>query len=260
MKIAWITVNYNQERYLEEWYFSIARQSVVESQDIFVVDNSDTYIPEEVDIQLFKPKENLGYFGGFNYCIDRIEPAKYDFVILSNPDVTFAPDFIQSLQQALNIQPQNQTMVIAPRITLDSGIEQNPNMTNSVSKARKAYYELLFSSYYCFIVLGGLSKIIKLARPKKPLENNSRTIYMAHGACFIATPFFFKKCSRLDQRVFLWGEEALLMHQVAQNGGEIRFEPSLRVFHHEHTATSKITSKNRFKMMKKSYRLYRDFL
>jgi GT2 family glycosyltransferase len=260
MKIAWITVNYNQERFLNEWCNSIAQQQTPATNNVFVVDNSDSMSPAQTDAKLFNPKENLGYFGGFNYCLDRIEPMEYDAVVLANPDVTFASDFVISLKKALDVRSGDATMIIAPRITLDTGGEQNPNVADPISKARKIYYELLFSSYLNFIFLGALSNIIKRIRPKKLLSTDARTIFMAHGACFVATPSFFKKCRRLDQRVFLWGEEAFLMHQVAQNGGEIWFEPSLRVFHHEHSATSQITSKNRFKLMKKAYQIYRDFL
>jgi GT2 family glycosyltransferase len=209
---------------------------------------------------LFNPKENLGYFGGFNYCLDRIDPTEYDAVVLTNPDVTFASDFVESLKNAIDIISDETVMILAPSITLDTGEEQNPNVTDPISTARKIYYRFLFSSYLNFVLLGALSKFIKRIRPNKPHYIESRTIFMAHGACFVATPSFFEKCRRLDQRVFLWGEEAFLMHQVAQNGGLIRFEPSLRVFHHEHSATSKITSKNRFKLMRKAYQIYREFL
>lgn len=260
MNVAWITVNYNQDRYLKEWRDSIAQQTVVATHDVFVVDNSDSLTPTAIDVKLFKPKENLGYFGGFNYCLDRIETSAYDAVVLTNPDVTFAPDFIQELQIALQDHADHSVMILAPRITLDSGIEQNPNVADPISKARKAYYGLLFSSYLSYTVLGALSKILKSNRRAHSTGTASRRIYIPHGACFIATPIFLKKCRRLDQRVFLWGEEAFLMHQVAQNGGEIWFVPSLRVLHHEHSATGKINSKRRFEMMKKAYLIYRDFL
>jgi GT2 family glycosyltransferase len=260
MKIAWITVNYNQERFLSELFNSITHQSISATNNIFVVDNSDSLSPAEVDANLLSPKENLGYFGGFNYCLDRIEPRDYDAVVFTNPDVTFDSDFLKSLKKALNIRSGEASMILAPRITLDTGVEQNPNVVNPINNARKIYYGLLFSSYLNFIFLGALSKTIKRIRPKIPLSTDARKIFMAHGACFVATRSFFKKCRRLDQRVFLWGEEAFLMHQVAQNGGEIWFEPSLRVFHHEHSATGQITSKNRFKLMQKAYQIYREFL
>lgn len=260
MKIAWITVNFNQEQFLKEWCNSIAQQTIHAMHDVFVVDNSDSISPHASSARILSPKENLGYFGGFNYCIDRIDPTAYDAVVLTNPDVTFAPDFVQSLKNALYNRQQSAAMILAPRITLDSGAEQNPNVTDPISKARKAYYGLLFSSYLSYMVLGALSKFIKQRRPTKPPGLEDRTIFMAHGACFVATPSFFKKCRRLDQQVFLWGEEAFLMHQVAQNGGEIWFVPSLRVFHHEHSATGKITSRNRFELMQKSYRIYKEFL
>lgn len=260
MKIAWITVNYNQEHFLKKWCYSIAQQSTLATNNVFVVDNSDTLSSGEIDARLFSPKKNLGYFGGFNYCLDRIETTAYDAVVLTNPDVTFASDFVKSLREALDIRSGDAAMILAPRITLDTGFEQNPNVADPISKARKIYYGFLFSSYLSFIFLGALSKSIKRIRPKNPPSINARIIFMAHGACFVATPSFFKKCRRLDQRVFLWGEEAFLMHQVAQNGGQIWFEPSLRVFHHEHSATGQITSKNRFKLMQKAYQIYREFL
>lgn len=260
MKIAWISVNYKQERFLKGWRESIAGQSVPANHDVFVVDNSDSLASNEIDAEILNPKDNLGYFGGFNYCLDRIEPRAYDAVVLTNPDVTFDPDFVRALQQALEGHSGRSAMVLAPRITLDSGIEQNPNVANPIGWARKAYYELLFSSYVCFAVLGTLSEFFKRRRSPDTLHMTSRRIFMPHGACFIATPAFFSKCRRLDQRVFLWGEEAFLMHQVAQNEGEIWFVPSLRVFHHEHSSTAQIAARRRFELMRKAYLIYRDYL
>jgi GT2 family glycosyltransferase len=255
MRLAWITVNYQQERFLEEWRNSIGQQTAQATSDVFIVDNSGSIPAGAVDARVLNPNDNLGYFAGFNFCIDRIDTAAYDAVVLSNPDVSFAPDFVSAMQVALATYPG---MVLAPRITLDSGIEQNPNVANPPGRVRKLYYSALFSTYWVHCILGWIARMRSRKRRQGNFDFRARQIYLPHGACFVATPAFFKACRRLDQQVFLWGEEAFLRHQVAAAGGQIWFTPALRVVHHEHSATGSITSRRRFELMRHAYLLYRN--
>jgi GT2 family glycosyltransferase len=255
MSLAWITVNYHQDAFLREWHDSIATQTKQVRQDIFVVDNSATLDEATTVARILRPNKNLGYFGGFNYCLDRLDTLAYDAIVLSNPDVRFAPDFVAAM---LAILDEHAAMILAPRITLDSGVEQNPNIADPPSLTRKLYYRLLFSSYWTFCILGWLSSLRSRAARSPVATECNRQIYMPHGACFIATNEFFRKHKRLDERVFLWGEEAFLRHQVASSGGQIWFVPSMKVTHHEHSATGRIPKRRRFELMRHAYLLYRD--
>lgn len=254
-RFAWVTVNFRQERFLSAWLASIPRGEGSALDEIFVVDNSDTLREFSGGAIVLSPKANLGYFGGFNYCLDQISVMNYDAVVFCNPDVVFADNFRVMLERALC---EVSAMAYAPRITLLSGVEQNPAMIGAVGVLRRLYYCALFS---CFPVFGALSKLSALVRGwrrRREAPPGPVPIYLAHGACFVLTPAFFEKYARLDQRVFMWGEEVFLRHQVASAGGEIWFVPSLHLVHHEHSATGYVSSRERFDLMRRSYLIYRD--
>jgi GT2 family glycosyltransferase len=260
MKTAWITVNYKQEKFVDSWLHSIKNQAGNGEADVFIVDNSRTLRDGIKQATIFRPEDNLGYFGGFNYCLGQINLNIYDAIVFTNPDVSFADDFLIQLRKYLDHELDEDVMIVAPRITLNSGVEQNPHSAKAFSRMRKIYFRFLFSSMVNYVLLGSVSRILKRIFTRRSIVLKRQTIFLAHGACFIGTRNFFKKCGRLNQQVFLWGEEVFLMNQVKKNGGKILFIPDLRVFHHEHSATRFITSRNRFELMRKSYSIYRKFL
>lgn len=83
---------------------------------------------------------------------------------------------------------------------------------------------------------------------------------MGIGACYILTTSFFDSFSELNNEVFLWGEEAIFANQIAQAGGTIEYIPELKIIHLESKSTGKMSSKDKYDIVKKSYKLYRDYL
>lgn len=259
MRIAWITVNFNQQDLLSSWINSIIMQEDEADHDVFIVDNSNTISGDVAGASLLRPKENLGYFGGFNYALSRMNPAEYDAVVMSNPDILFDPRFLRGIAE--HSKDPKETMVIAPRITAQpSGVEQNPHIDVGIGWLRRRYYDLLFSSYPAFLACQAFRRSQKERVHSVSAVGNERPIYMAHGSCFILMRSFFEQYDLLDARVFLWGEEALLRKQVADAGGTIMFDPKIYATHHEHSSTGAITTKSKFLMMKESYKIYRGAL
>ena len=80
------------------------------------------------------------------------------------------------------------------------------------------------------------------------------------GACYVLTPCFFQHYQRLDDRVFLWGEEALLSHQVESAGGSTLYDPSIRVIHCESASVRFIQKRERYEIVKASYKIYKPYL
>ena len=83
---------------------------------------------------------------------------------------------------------------------------------------------------------------------------------MGFGACYILTENFFKYFNVLDDRVFLWGEEALLAGQVASVGGKILYDPTIIVQHNESGSVAIIPSKQTYRITRQSYRIYSRYL
>ena len=91
-------------------------------------------------------------------------------------------------------------------------------------------------------------------------DNERKKIYMGIGALYILTPNFFKYFDKLSEEVFLYGEEAVLAGQVESVNGNIIYEPKLICYHNESSTTSKINSKEKYELIRKSYKIYKKYL
>ena len=104
-KVAVVILNWNGEKYLEEFLPSVIRYSKDPSVEVFVADNGSTddslailgeKFPEVKQILLDK---NYGFAEGYNRALDQIE-AEY-FLIL-NSDIEVSENWIQPLVSTLD--------------------------------------------------------------------------------------------------------------------------------------------------------------
>ena len=59
---------------------------------------------------------------------------------------------------------------------------------------------------------------------------------------------------------FMWGEEAILSHQVESVAGVTLYDPSIIVHHHESASVSSIQPKKKYYMLQNAYKAYKDYL
>lgn len=71
---------------------------------------------------------------------------------------------------------------------------------------------------------------------------------------------FFKYIKKLDGRVFLGGEEALLAGQLEKVGGKIYYDANLIVHHADAQSFSKMPTRWRYEQSKKSFKIYKKYL
>jgi len=260
-RIAWVTVNYHQDEFLRGWVSSIKCQNTHGKHFLYIVDNSGSISQSSTALgaTIITPKVNSGYFGGFNAFLKSFENlnADFDWIAFSNPDIEFYKDFVNELLAvARNVGPCD---IVAPRITTDNGVEQNPNVEKKIGAGRKLYYRFKFSSYCAFRIANAISAQLNRNTGNADM-NNVRQIYMPHGACFLARASFFLRSPFLDSRVFLWGEEVFLRKQCHDQGGKIIFAPYVRVHHKAHSSVNKIALREQFEIWRASYSIYGSFL
>ncbi len=274
-RIAFICVNYKNAKFTSEWVESIINCAEYDSAfvDIIIIDNNsgelETHLLKEINdkyiqIRILFSGKNVGYFGGLNIGIKNLETlSQYKYVIIGNNDITFAKNFISLLK---NEQHEDNVYIIAPSVVTDEGRMQNPHIVDRVDPFEIFKTKLYFSNYYLgqlikvvYRPLKGLQKILKKKSNKQPYLERM-VIKRGIGACYILTKEFLKFCRYLDDRVFLWGEEALLSHQVEENGGVTLYDPAFQVNHHESVSVSLIEKKQKYFMVRKSYRIYKDYL
>jgi GT2 family glycosyltransferase len=108
-----------------------------------------------------------------------------------------------------------------------------------------------FIGYSCLIIWS-LFKIIKSRFETR--DYSERNIYSGHGSFIILTDEYFKKGGFIDGRLFLYGEEEFITALAIRNNMNIRFIPSLEVFHDEHkTIGSVMLTPKIYNFQKRAY-------
>lgn len=271
MKFIFIAVNYNGSNYTIEYIKSINSMHNLYNDNIriIIVDNNskyediskiERYCANQKNILLIKNDFNLGYFKGLNKGIEKAIVDGDTFLIIGNNDLIFDNNFVANLRHIIY---DNSVLVIAPNVITKDGRKQNPHVINRVSLIEKLKCKIYFSNYYVGQAFRIVNQTIKHLVKKQNVKNNSyeqMIIKRGIGACYILTPNFNRYFEKLDDRVFMWGEEALLSNQIESVGGKTLYDPSIIVYHHESASVNMISSKERYYIVKKSYQIYKDYL
>ena len=269
MKIAFVTVNYNNCWITANYVSNIKAIHSYEEHDIeiVVVDNAsqkedykilNDQIEKEEDVILIRSEKNLGYFGGLNLGIKILRYKDYDYVIATNNDLFFSRDFFKVLEKKIY---GNKQTVIVPDLETISGIHQNPQFVNVPSAKRQLGYKVYFSCYLVAVLIDLLYKQKRKKRliQKKRMDNCGKEIFLCTGALMLFKPEFFEHCGFLDESLFLWGEEVALAHQLVEAEDRMYYDPDLKVIHMENASVGKITTYKKFKLWKKSYAVYKKY-
>lgn len=270
-----ICVNYNGAGFCHSLCDSLNKMIVPENSLIrlIVVDNDSE--PEDksslkkiesgvVEFELIELPKNIGYFPAMNHGIKFARDNGEGFIVIGNNDLRYHESFIANL---LKLKLDQKVMVVSPDVVTLDGVHQNPLATSKLSRFQLLVEDIYYSNYYVskllkFLKRGALAVLNIRKRPIKPTQPISTQIVIERGigACYFLTENFFKCYDRLDDRVFMWGEEALLSNQVQKAGGVILYAPSLLVEHFESGTVSKMLTKSRYDIVRQSYRIYREYL
>lgn len=267
-----IAVNYNNSDFTEKYINSI-NSLLLDINDhihLIIVDNKSNdddynklknFCRELNIVELVRNDTNLGYFKGLNVGITTAKKDSNTLIIAGNNDLTFDKNFLKNLKK---IAYSKNTLVIAPNIITLEGRQQNPHVISKVPIIEKIKCEIYYSNYYIGQSLRFINRLFRNEhnKNKKILTNDfgQMPIKRGIGACHILTPHFFDFFDKLDDRVFLWGEEALLSNQVESVSGITLYDPTIKITHHESASVVKIESKRRYDINKASYKIYKKYL
>lgn len=270
-KFYFIAVNYNGYEYSKQYIESIQKLELTENSEvkIIIVDNKsnkdelnilESYCEKLSNVYLIKNHINLGYFGGLNEGIKKVVPTKNTIVIIGNNDLTFEKDFLLNLKLT---EYDEDVLVLAPNIITRDGVHQNPHIVKSYSRLNKIKNKIYYSSYYIgksfHFIYNNIKKIFVSDLPVKE-HNHKMYIRTGIGACYILTKNFFNHFEKLDDSVFMWGEEAVFANQIESVNGKMLYDNTLIVKHYESASVKKIQSKERYKINQKSYKIYKKYL
>lgn len=220
MKFSVVIVNYHS------WPLTLAcvaslRETGYEELEILVVDNDSEEVPElPPDVRLVRSGENLGLTRAWNRVLPGISG---ELVVLLNPDTVVEKDFFERTSAFFAKEPS--AGVAGPRI-LDADGELQLSARREIS---------LLSG-----LLGRTSLLTRLF-PKSPfvksqfpaLDELSRPapVDWVSGACLLVRRDALESIFPLDERFFLYFEDADLCRRARGAGWSVFYLPDVEVLH-----------------------------
>ncbi len=221
MRFSVVIVNYASWPLTVRCVRSLQRTNY-EDLEVLVVDNDGVEPPElPFPAYLIRNSVNVGFAKA---CNQGIAASRGDLLVLINPDTVVKADFFQRVGKFF--ERNHSAGIAGPRIL-------NPAGTLQLS-ARK---ELSMVSG----LLGRTSLLTKLF-PKSSLvksqfaavteSTHATTVDWVSGACLIVRRRVLKEVGPLDERFFMYFEDADLCRRIREADWSVYYLPEVEVIHH----------------------------
>ena len=247
-KILIVPVNYNSYDYLKSYLKSVSEAWNMAKDEceltVYIADNSTK--PEDIDLSQYnlpdlriKRLDNLGYFGGALHVINNCVDVKdYDYVIISNVDMTFYNTALKELSKLKN--PPDVGWISPYRY---SEKYNKPIYVEKKTRPTKLKMWLQMHIYRSKWIYHFQHRFVsKRHRDATTIQHPRSTIYMGCGSCFILTKSFFKSHHRLDYPVFLYGEELFIAELCREANLKVIYEPSVKAVNIGAVSTGELPS------------------
>lgn len=204
MKISVILVNYNGFADTCEAVDSLLRQT--QTVEIIVVDNASQNDEAALlhqaypGIRVIRAEKNLGFAGGSNLGIRAALENGADYIMLLNNDTVTSPDMVNLLVR--HAAPQTVTV---------------PAMYYSDAPDTLWYGGGFFNRW---------TGNVQHARLTKPT-----TVEFATGCCFLVDASVFRRIGLLNERYFMYCEDAEFSLRLKANRIKILYLPGAKLWH-----------------------------
>lgn len=224
--IAIIIVSYNSERQIEECLRSVFDQRREVRQEVIVVDNDSTdrtvaLVQEKFPaVRLVLPGKNLGFAAGVNLGARQSEA---DYVLLLNPDTVVLDHAVDVVVEFARANPA---------YGLYGGRTLKPDGTLEPSSCWG-----LPSLWSLLMFASGLNLIARRNRLFDPeslgswQRNTVREVGIITGCFLLVSRKFWNELGGMDERYFLYGEDADFSKRAHVAGHHPVICPSARIVH-----------------------------
>jgi N-acetylglucosaminyl-diphospho-decaprenol L-rhamnosyltransferase len=222
VKFSIITVNYASWPYTLRCIDSLY-ETGYEDIEIVVVDNDQKSAVPEIPppVRLIRNPENVGFARA---CNQGILASDGEYIVLINPDTLVERDFFEALKEFFDQSPR--AGVAGPRIVDGEG--------NLQLSARK---EVSFVSGFL-----GRTSLLTWLFPKSPLVRGlfpaaeklagPTAVDWVSGACMAIRRRTLEEIGPMDERFFMYFEDADLCRRVREAGWLVYYLPQVEVLHH----------------------------
>ena len=218
MKVAVIIVNYNDAEDTKKYVNTISKYEIINR--IVVVDNLSTTVGtfdklkklENEKVKVISSDKNGGYDYGNNFGVRYLQSIneKYDYIIISNPDIEITETAIKHCLEV--IDNDKKIGVIAPRM-FD---KENKPIRRSAWKMRTFGLDVIHSTRLLEMIF---YKILRSGEySTKEYEKELLEVEAISGAFFIIRSNVLEEINLLDENVFLFYEEDILAKKLKEKG------------------------------------------
>lgn len=263
MKIVFVILHYLAK---EETYKSVASiHDKIDTDDyrIVIVDNAspdhsgkilqERYADDE-KVHVILNEENSGFAKGnnvgFRYAKREWNP---DYIVLMNNDVYLLDsDMMERIEEEY---AKSQFAVLGPMImTVDGRCNINPIRLKEMTKQEVEHEIDIFTFrkklyQYHLKELRDFYRRLRPIHKKKVYKNFTERLEQVqlHGCFMVFSSKYIERFDGLDDRTFLFREEAILYKHLNENGLKSVYLPTIHVFHREDASTDEMIKKGKQK-------------
>jgi len=256
LKIRIYTVHYGEDISTTVEFVEAILPLLNENSELIILNNSINVNLQDLNgpkTRILNAGENLGYFGGVKFGIEKFPAEDMEYIIICNNDTQIlSSDFFRIVEQKLKMFD-----VIGPSIRTLTGSEQNPHREVPPSAIVKIYYRIYFASYLAAVILTKLRRMLDFPKSKITSDTSEKRIFSAHGAFIIIGKEYFNRGGYIDDGFFLYGEEDSMGAISQENNIRVGYCPELKVLHKESKTIGKGLSRRKYKFQRRAYKYIR---
>lgn len=269
MKRLLITViNYSNEEEVLNYAKIIAKQTISSKISLVIINNKESPEPKvdlgselkkiDLCIELYDPKENLGYLNGSLYGY-RKYTDKYEIIpewlVISNTDIEI--DSNSFFEELLSKSYEEDIGCLAPSVYSPSKKSyENPQYIKRCSLSKINRLIWIHERPVIAFIYSELAKI--KAKSLKVTKKSSQYVYSAHGCFFALRNDFIEEIKNNNYEGFLYSEEVYISENILLNQKKCFYDARLEVIHHENSVTGLLGIKKRSKFIANSLKYIRN--
>lgn len=220
LKTAVVILNWNGEKYLEQFLPTLIKYTQDPNTEIIIADNAskddsiDFLNKSHPELRQIILDKNYGYTGGYNKALNQIEA---EYFVLLNSDIEVSENWLKPL---INLLDSDSTIAACqPKIK---------------SFHQKDYFEYAgagggFIDKHGYPFCRG--RILDKIEIDNGQYNDITDIFWATGACMLIRSEAFKKVNGLDNDFFAHMEEIDLCWRLKNLGYRIVYNPESTIYH-----------------------------
>jgi len=249
-----IIVNYNSTDHTLKSLKTIFSLSNGIPVNVFIEDNGSNDRPERIRSEypesiLTLNRKNLGFAKAVNRAFLK---GRAPYVLLLNPDTMITNAFFDPILNYMSNNPQ--VAVVGPKVLNEDGTMQGsartfPTLLTGLFGRRSILSRLFPRNRFT------RGNIINISRNGKTVKE----VDWISGACMLVRRKAIDDVGGMDERFFMYWEDADWCRRMWQKGWKVVYFPSSTIVHFVGASSNTLPIRSTIEFHKSSYRLYKKY-